>query len=73
MCRWREALTADYLHRWRAADGSGAKAGGMEGASQRVQDDCYKLSAGIDSFGQGILAATLQALSGTRTHTAQPI
>jgi peptide/bleomycin uptake transporter len=60
--QWREALTADYLFRWRtAAEGERAGAArGIEGASQRVQDDCYKLTSTIDSLAQGALAAVLQ-------------
>lgn len=67
--QWREALTADYLFRWRMAakaakeEGAAATASAVEGASQRVQDDCYKLAQGVDSLGQGALAALLQLLT----------
>jgi len=59
--QWREALTADYLFRWRCK--AGQSAGKIEGASQRVQDDCYKLAQAIDSLGQGLLAAALQLIT----------
>lgn len=58
--QWREALTADYLFRWRSKMAGAAAASVVEGASQRVQEDCYKLSRMIDRLGQGVLNAVLQ-------------
>ena len=59
---WREALTADLLFRWRSKVG-GESARRIEGASQRVQDDCYQLSRFLCDLGQGILAAFLELVT----------
>ena len=59
---WREALTADLLFRWRSKAG-GESARRIEGASQRVQDDCYQLSRFLCDLGQGILAAFLELIT----------
>ena len=34
--RWRQAMTFSYIPRWRAVDGE------IEGASQRLQEDCNR-------------------------------
>ena len=55
--QWRQAITLDYLYRWRVVSKGRLE---LESISQRVQDDAYKLTRGIDSLVQGVLIALLQ-------------
>jgi len=55
--QWRQAITLDYLYRWRIVSKARFE---LESVSQRVQDDAYKLTKGIDSLVQGVLIALLQ-------------
>tara|TARA_B110001452_G_scaffold49248_1_gene37605 strand:- start:2747 stop:3859 length:1113 start_codon:yes stop_codon:yes gene_type:complete len=54
--QWRQAITADYIYRWRLLAKGAVE---LEGISQRVQDDAYQLAKGVDSFGQGVFNALL--------------
>lgn len=43
--RWREAMTFDYIPRWRNVREE------IEGASQRIQEDAYKFAKIVESLG----------------------
>ena len=58
--QWRQALTDDYLHRWRIIAKGSIE---VESASQRVQEDTYRFARLIDSLGQGFLSSVLQLIS----------
>ena len=58
--QWRQAITLDYLYRWRVVSKGRLE---LESISQRVQDDAYKLTKGIDSLVQGVLIALLQVFT----------
>ena len=58
--QWRQAITLDYLYRWRIVSKARFE---LESISQRVQDDAYKLTRGIDSLVQGVLIALLQVIT----------
>ena len=58
--QWRQALTTNYLYRWRVICKGRLE---VEGVSQRVQEDTHRFARLIDSLGQGFLAACLQLIS----------
>lgn len=51
--RWREAMTFSYIPNWRQVQHD------IEGASQRIQEDCYRLSVIIQSLGAQVTRAVL--------------
>ena len=58
--QWRQAITLDSLYRWRVVCREPLA---LESVSQRIQDDAYKLTRGIDSLVQGVLIALLQVIT----------
>jgi peptide/bleomycin uptake transporter len=55
--RWRQALTEEYLPRWQGTDAS------VEGASQRIQEDCMRFARQTENLGLGLVRAMLTLLS----------
>jgi peptide/bleomycin uptake transporter len=55
--RWRQALTEAYLPRWQGTDAS------VEGASQRIQEDCMRFARQTENLGLGLVRAVLTLLS----------
>lgn len=51
--RWREAITFDYLPRWRNVQEE------IEGASQRIQEDAYRFARIVESLGLQIARAVM--------------
>ena len=51
--RWREAMTFDYIPRWRAVREE------IEGASQRIQEDCNRFARIVESLGLQIVRAIM--------------
>lgn len=51
--RWREAITFDYIPRWRNVEEE------IEGASQRIQEDAYRFAKIIESLGLRIVRAIM--------------
>ena len=51
--RWREAITCDYIPRWKNV------AEEIEGASQRIQEDTYKFAKIVESIGSQVLDAIM--------------
>ena len=45
--RWRQALTEAYLPRWQRTDAT------VEGASQRIQEDCMRFARQTENLGLG--------------------
>jgi peptide/bleomycin uptake transporter len=57
--RWRQALTEHYLPRWQQT------AVTVEGASQRIQEDCMRFARQIENLGLGLVRALLTLASFT--------
>ncbi|MDI9336719.1 MAG: putative transporter [Gammaproteobacteria bacterium] len=55
--RWRQALTTDYLQRWQKVFGH------IEGASQRIQEDCMRFAIQTESLGLAVARACLTLIS----------
>jgi peptide/bleomycin uptake transporter len=55
--RWRQALTEAYLPRWQGTETS------VEGASQRIQEDCMRFARQTENLGLGLVRAVLTLLS----------
>jgi len=55
--RWREAITFSYIPRWREVDGE------IEGASQRIQEDCNRWARIIESLGLQIVRAVMTLIA----------
>ncbi|WP_396428597.1 putative transporter [Limnohabitans sp.] len=55
--RWRQAMTEDYLPRWQGTDAN------VEGASQRIQEDCMRLARQTENLGLGLVRALLTLVS----------
>ena len=55
--RWRQALTEEYLPRWQGTEAS------VEGASQRIQEDCMRFARQTENLGLGLVRAVLTLLS----------
>jgi len=55
--RWRQALTEEYLPRWQGTETS------VEGASQRIQEDCMRFARQTENLGLGLVRAVLTLLS----------
>ena len=51
--RWREAITFDYIPRWRAVKEE------IEGASQRIQEDCNRFARIVESLGLQVVRAIM--------------
>lgn len=51
--RWREAITFDYIPRWRNVTQE------IEGASQRIQEDTYRLARIVESLGLHVMRAIM--------------
>lgn len=51
--RWREAITFDYIPRWRNVREE------IEGASQRIQEDTYRFARIVESLGLQIVRAIM--------------
>lgn len=55
--RWREAITEDYIPRWRNV------AHEIEGASQRIQEDAQRWARIIESLGLAIFRAAMTLIA----------
>ncbi len=55
--RWREAITFNYLPRWRRVSEK------IEGASQRIQEDAYSFAKIIESLGMQCMFALMTIFS----------
>ena len=55
--RWREAITFNYIPRWQAVDQE------IEGASQRLQEDCNRWARLIESLGLQIIRAVMTLIA----------
>ena len=55
--RWREALTFDYIPRWRNVDAE------IEGASQRIQEDCNRWARIVESLGLQVVRAIMTLIA----------
>jgi peptide/bleomycin uptake transporter len=55
--RWRQAMTEAYLPRWQGTDAN------VEGASQRIQEDCMRLARQTENLGLGLVRALLTLVS----------
>lgn len=55
--RWRQAITFDYIPRWRNVHEE------IEGASQRIQEDAYKFAKIVESLGLQVANATMTLIA----------
>lgn len=55
--RWREAITSDYIPRWRAVQHE------IEGASQRIQEDTNRFARIIESLGLQIVRSIMTLIA----------
>ena len=55
--KWREAMTFSYIPRWQSVEEE------IEGASQRIQDDCYKFAKIVESLGLQIIRAIMTLIA----------
>ena len=55
--RWREAITFNYIPRWRAVEHE------IEGASQRIQEDCNRFARIVESLGLQIVRAVMTLIA----------
>jgi len=55
--RWRQAMTEVYLPRWQRT------AATIEGASQRIQEDCMRFAKQTENLGLGLVRAVLTLAS----------
>lgn len=55
--RWREAITFDYIPRWRNVEEE------IEGASQRIQEDCYRFARIVESLGLQVVRAVMTLIA----------
>ena len=51
--RWRESMTFSYMPYWRAVDAK------VEGASQRIQEDCMNFAKIVESLGLQVVRAIM--------------
>jgi len=51
--RWREAMTFDYIPRWRTVEEE------IEGASQRIQEDCNRFARIVENLGLQVVRAIM--------------
>jgi peptide/bleomycin uptake transporter len=55
--RWREAITFHYIPRWRSVTQD------IEGASQRIQEDCYRWARLVESMGLQVIRALMTLIA----------
>jgi peptide/bleomycin uptake transporter len=55
--RWRQAMTETYLPRWQRTPET------VEGASQRIQEDCMRFARQTENLGLGLVRAVLTLVS----------
>jgi len=55
--RWREAMTFNYIPKWQAVEGE------IEGASQRIQEDCNRFARIIESLGLQVIRALMTLIA----------
>lgn len=55
--RWREAITENYIPRWRSVREE------IEGASQRIQEDAMRFSSLVESLGLAIARAVMTLIA----------
>ena len=55
--RWRQAMTEVYLPRWQRTTDT------VEGASQRIQEDCMRFAKQTENLGLGLVRAVLTLVS----------
>jgi peptide/bleomycin uptake transporter len=55
--RWRQAMTESYLPRWKRTEST------VEGASQRIQEDCMRFARQTENLGLGLVRAVLTLVS----------
>ena len=55
--RWREAMTFNFIPRWRTVEEE------IEGASQRIQEDCNRFARIVESLGLQIIRATMTLIA----------
>ncbi|NOZ31581.1 MAG: putative transporter [Alphaproteobacteria bacterium] len=55
--RWRQAITEDYIPRWRNVEQE------IEGASQRIQEDANRFARIVESLGLQVLRAVLTLIA----------
>ena len=55
--RWREAITCDYIPRWQVVEHE------IEGASQRIQEDCNRFARIIESLGLQVIRAVMTLIA----------
>jgi len=55
--RWREAITFNYIPQWQAVDEE------IEGASQRIQEDCNRWARIIESLGLQVVRAVMTLIA----------
>ena len=55
--RWREAITFSYMPYWRAVDAK------VEGASQRIQEDCRDFANIVENIGLDIVRAIMTLIA----------
>ena len=55
--RWREAITFDYIPKWQNVSSE------IEGASQRIQEDCNRWARIIESLGLQVIRAVMTLIA----------
>ena len=55
--RWREAMTFNYIPKWQGGESE------IEGASQRLQDDCNRFARIIESLGLQVIRALMTLIA----------
>jgi len=55
--RWREAITFDYIPRWREVTSE------IEGSSQRIQEDAYRFARIVETLGLQVLTSTMTLIA----------
>jgi len=55
--RWREAMTFSYIPQWQDVEEE------IEGASQRIQEDCYRWAKLIESLGLQVVRAIMTLIA----------
>jgi len=55
--RWRQAITFNYVPRWRRVEEE------IEGASQRIQEDCSRFARIVESLGLQIVRAIMTVIA----------
>ena len=55
--RWREAMTFNYIPKWQAVETE------IEGASQRIQEDCNRFARIIESLGLQVIRALMTLIA----------